>query len=358
MNRSASNSNGDYLNAKVDATIEDLLALADAAEKPEEIGAAGIDFSVTAKTGSVQTSRLMQSACTLPDLGSLEIDARIHSLEQALQLESFSAALKDDGLDAHIEGSIADIAALSDIKATVNATIDSLRTLSPLTKTELPEIGPWNLEARISSLDLYKSPLLFSGKIDGEGTTTVVDATIPDIKSYRTLLAKLTVDAESLAVFDDFTDRDLPVDTPLRISSNLAVTPGEYRLEKFLLLFRGGRLLSDLSYTTPLEKETGRKKLSGQVSLQNFDITPFLALDTPPPEASSKTVDPKEKSDEKTAEKTSPGGKKIFSSEPLAVGPLKDYDVDLKLEATDTTIREGFVIDGNIALPLIMDCLL
>ena len=180
----------------------------------------------------------------------------------------------------------------------------------------------------------------------------VLDATIPDIQSYRTLLAKLTVDAESLAVLDDFTDRDLPADTPVRISSNIAVTPGEYKLEKFLLLFRGGRLLSDLNYTIPLDKGTGRKKLSGQVSLENFDITPFLAFDPPPPEASSEPVEPKENTVEQANGGKSPGGRKIFSSEPLAIGPLQEYDVDLKLVATDTTIHEGFIIDGDIALSL------
>ncbi len=343
---------GDELNVQVEGKINDLLILADAAKKPEELGAAGIDVSITAATDSVAGLAAHTVGMQLPYLGSLAIDARIHSVEQALRLETFSAALKDDGLAAYVEGTIADIVALSDIKASVNATIDSLRTLSPVTKSELPETGPWNLDARISTTALNSSPLLLNGRLEGERTATVFDATIPDIQSPRTLLAKLTVDADSLVLLDNFTDRDLPADEPVRVSSNIAVTPGEYRLEKFLLLFREGRLLSDLSYTTPLEKETGRTKLSGQVSLQNFDITPFLALNTPPPEESSETVEPEEKSDEKTVEKKSPGGKKIFSSEPLAVGPLKDYDVDLKLEATDTTIREGFVIDGTIALSL------
>ena len=343
---------GDHLNAQAEGTIQNLLALADAAEKPEEIGAAGLDFSITAETDSVAGLTAHTVGLPLPDLGSLAIDARVNSAGQALQLESFSASLQDDGLTAHIDGSIADIAALSDIKGSVNATIDSLRTLAPLAKTALPETGPWNLKARISSLAWHSNPLLFSGKLEGEGTTTVLDATIPDIQSYQTLLAKLSVEAESLAVLDAFTDRDLPADTPVKVSSTIAVAPGEYRLEKLLLLFRGGRLLSDLSYTTPLDKETGRKKLSGQVSLENFDITPFLALDTPQPEASSKSVEPKEKIGEKTGEGDSPGGRKIFSSEPLAVGPLQEYDVDLKLVATDTTIQEGFIIDGDIALNL------
>ena len=290
---------GAHLNAQAEGTIQNLLALADAAEKPEEIGAAGIEFSLTAETDSVAGLTAHAVGLPLPDLGSLAIEARVKSAEQALQLESFSAALKDDGLAARIEGRIADIAALSGINGSVNATIDSLRTLSPLTKTTLPETGPWNLEARLSSLALHSSPLLFNGRLEGEGTTTVLDATIPDIESYQTLLAKLTVEAESLAVLDDFTNRDLPADTPVRISTNITATPGEYRLEKFLLLFRGGRLLSDLSYTIPLDTKTGRKKLSGQVSLEDFDITPFLALNTPPPEESSQTGEPEGKSVEK-----------------------------------------------------------
>ena len=162
----------DHLNAQAEGTIQNLLALADAVEQPEEIGAAGIDFSITAETRSVAGLTAHAVGMPLPDLGSLAIAARVNSTEQALQLESFSAALKDDGLAAQIEGRIADITALSGIDGTVNATIDSLRTLSPLTKTALPETGPWNLKARLSSVALHSSPLLFSGRLEGEGTTT------------------------------------------------------------------------------------------------------------------------------------------------------------------------------------------
>ena len=52
------------------------------------------------------------------------------------------------------------------------------------------------------------------------------------------------------------------------------------------------------------------------------------------------------------AEETPTKGKRIFSAEPLAVGVLRDYDVDLKIEATNVRIPSGIDMSGAIAISL------
>ncbi len=344
---------GDDLNAQVKATVKNLLVLANANEKKEEIGAAGIDLSLAADIASISELAERTAGIEMPDLGGLQINGQVNSVEQALQLKSLSAVLKNEELEANIDTTIKNIFTLSGIKTTLSAKIDSLQTLSSLTKSDLPETGPWLLNVRASSDGLNKSPLLFNARLEGEGTQTVVDATIPDIKSPRNMLAKLSVDAESLTPLGNIIDKDLPADEPLKINTNIAVTPGEYSLEKLIILMGQGKLLSDLSYTTPLEGVEGRSRLTGVMSIQNIDITPFFGKNTEPlPETESEVAELEKGVEEDVSKTETDGSKKLFSSEPLATGPLQEYDVDLKLDATDFTINEGFTIDGNVAITL------
>ncbi|MEE4164473.1 MAG: AsmA-like C-terminal region-containing protein, partial [Desulfocapsaceae bacterium] len=343
--------NGEHLQAQVDATVQDLLALADLAEQSGKTGTAGIDVALAASTQSLSGLAAHAVGLEIPELGSLEVSATMQSLEEALQLRSFSAALMGEGVEAHIEGSIADIAALSDIKATARATISSLQKLAPVTQSALPETGPWSLDARLSSENL-NSPLIFNGTLEGEGTTTVVDATIPHIRAPQTLLAKLNVDAESLAFLEHFMDRELPEDRPVKVSTRLAATPGEYRLEDFLVLFGDGQLRSDLTYTAASGDKARRKNLTGEISIQDIDITPFYTFDTAAEEETGGTVEEAASAEETQGQEQTAGGKKLFPSTPLKVGPLQEYDLDLKLEVADLVIRENFSITGNTAVSL------
>jgi len=261
--------------------------------------------------------------------------------------------LKNKEIEAKIDATIEDIFSLSGVNTTVSAKIDSLQNLSSITKSELPETGPWLLNVRASSADLSKSPVLFNARLEGEGTQTVVDATIPDMKSPQNILAKLSVDAESLARLGDIIDKDLPGDVPLKLNTNIAVAPGEYSLEKLIILMGQGKILSDLSYSLPLEGVEGRKRLTGVMSIQNIDITPFFEKSTEPlPDTEGEVAELEKVVEEGLDQIETDENNKLFSSEPLAMGPLQKYDVDLKLDATDFTINEAFTIDGNAAITL------
>ncbi len=272
----------DDLNGQIKATIKNLLALANVAEKPAEIGAAGIDLSLNADIVSISDLVAATTGIKMAELGELQIQGQAHSVEQALELTSLNAVLKNEGLEVKIDTTIADIFALSGLNSTLSAKIDSLQTLSSITKLELPATGPWLLNGRASSAVLQKSPLLFNASLEGEGSKIVLDATIPDLTAPRNILAKLSVDAESLTVLGNSIDKDLPGDEQLRITANIAASPGKFNLEKIMVLLGQGTLVSDLTYSEPLDGETGRKKLAGQVSIQDIDITPILSCRHPP----------------------------------------------------------------------------
>jgi uncharacterized protein involved in outer membrane biogenesis len=56
--------------------------------------------------------------------------------------------------------------------------------------------------------------------------------------------------------------------------------------------------------------------------------------------------------EEQQTEETPSTGKRIFSDEPLAVGVLRDYDVDLKIDLANTRIQNGIDMNGKIAISL------
>ena len=345
---------GEDIQAKINATIQDLLVLANAAKRPEEMGDAGIDLSLDADIASISELAAHAAGIEMPELGGLQIHGQANSVEQVLQLKSLSAVLKNKELEANIDATIKDIFALSGVKTTVSAKIDSLQALSSITESELPETGPWLLNIRASSDGLNKSPLLFNARLEGEGTKTVIDATIPDIKSPQNILAKLSVDAESLAPLGDIIDKDLPGDEPLKIDTNIAVAPGKYSLEKLIILMGKGKILSDLSYSTPLDGVEGRNRLTGVMSIQNIDITPFYEKKTEPspPDAEGDVAELEKGVEDSVDQIETNGDKKLFSSEPLAMGPMQKYDVNLKLDVTNFAINEAFTIDGNAAITL------
>jgi len=341
----------DDMHPQVKATAGDLLALVKSISQKEMTGNADLDLSMNADIASISEVVSRTAGVEIPELGKMQIQGKINSDKQTLQLESLTAILQNEGVSVNVDTTIADIMSLSGLESTLDAKIESLNALSTIARSELPETGPWLLKAQATSEGIKKSPLLFKAKLEGEKTATVVDATIPDIASPQTLLAKVTLDAQSLSTLGTLFEKELP-DKDLKLSSNISITPGEYKIDKLLMLLGNGKILSELVYTNPSEGTDGRKNLTGQITIQDVDITPLYALGEPQEISETEAVEDKEAVEEELEEKTSTGDKKLFSTDPLAVGALQDYDVDLKLDAKGLTVHEGFSLDGNMALTL------
>ena len=169
---------GDALNAKLSAVIEDLKILAKVADDRQSFGAAGIDVSLTAEARSV--SEVAQFAgIELPELGALQLNGQVVSSERSLRLESMNATLNNEGMEAQASAAIADLFALSGVKTTIDAQINSLSHLSPIIKSELPETGPWTLNARAVG-DVLGGPTTLTANLAGEGTKAVVDVFVAE----------------------------------------------------------------------------------------------------------------------------------------------------------------------------------
>ncbi|MBT8361519.1 MAG: AsmA family protein, partial [Deltaproteobacteria bacterium] len=341
---------GESLKANLSAVIEDLLILAKVADDRQSFGTAGIDVSLTAEARSV--SEVAQFAgIEIPEIGSLHLDGQVVSSERSLRLESMNARLDNEGMEAQASAAIADLFTLSGVKTTLDAEINSLSQLSPITKSELPETGPWTLQARAAG-DVLDGPTTLTANLAGKGTQAVVDVFVADILSLDTFQAKLSLEAESLPRLGVLMNKELPDGGPLNVVGMAHAKPGEYRVDEFLVTMGESEIEADLVYTLPVKPESGQPKLAGQASIKNLDITPLLASGQD--EAELTTGDPAtaDKSMEETAEKKESSDKKLFSNKPLQDEALHKYNMDLKVAVTNVTIREGFSVDGSTSATL------
>lgn len=341
---------GDALNANLSAVIEDLMILAKVADDRQSFGAAGIDVSLSAEARSV--SEVAQFAgIELPELGSLQLNGQIVSSERSLRLESMNAKLNHEGIKAQMNAAITDLFALSGVKTTIDAEINSLSHLSTLSKSELPETGPWTLQARAEG-DVLDGPTTLTANLAGAGTKAVVDVFVADILSLDTFQAKLSMEAESLPRLGVLIDKELPDGGPLNIVGKAHAKPGEYRVDEFLVTMGESEIGADLAYILPTQADSGRPKLAGQVSIKNLDITPLLASGRDETELTTGDPGAADKSAAEPADKKPSSDKKLFSSTPISVGVLHKYDIDLKVAATNVTLRDGFNIDGSTSATL------
>jgi len=346
---------GEGLNAKLTAVIKDLLALAKVGEDPKGYGASGLDVSLKADSPSI--SKLAQIAgIEIPELGELQLDGHLTSVDNSLGLEVMNATLKSEGMEICASAKVADIISLYGVNATVDARIDSLTYLSPIIHSDLPKTGLWTLNVHAAADKGIDDPTTFSANLEGEGIKVVVGATMPDVKTPDTFQADFVLNAETLSRLGALMNKELPEEGPLKTSGSVFVKPGEYRVDEFLVFWDQAEIRADLKYALPAEAESGRPKLTGQMGINNFDITPLLAssqdndeLIIENPETAQKGV---EEVADGTGEEKSSSGRRLFSSEPLSMGVLQEYDIDLKLNTTNVTVSKGFSIDGTVSVTL------
>jgi len=369
---------GAEVEANVKAAVADLIVLKGVAEDRKNLGYAGIDVSLDASTSSVSNLvNKVSPGTNLPELGSLELDGHLGSTEASLKLDSLRASLNQDGIETKADVVIEDLLKISGIKAVIDGNVDSLATLSELANKELPQTGPWVVKIKADT-ESPGSPVNIAVQLDGEGTKTAVEALLPDLMAPQTFETQLTVDVESLTRVGALLGKKIPGDKSMKITGKAWGKPGEYHLEEFTVREEESEILANLVYTIAPAADTERNSLIGELTINNFDFTDYLAAreetakseteqasdaETEAVETKVETVEKEIKAvenemvaeqstEEQQTEETPSTGKRLFSDKPLAVGVLRDYDVDLKIDLTNTRIPNGIDMSGKIAVSL------
>lgn len=369
---------GDALKAEAKAAVEDVIALAGVATDPSVIGTSGLDVTLDAEAPSL-AALLAQAGITLPEVGSLKLNGHVGSTGQSLKLDTLNASLAHDDFKTNLSVTVEDVLKVAGIKAEIDGDLNSLSSLSEYVHKELPETGPWVVNIKADSAGPKDSPAEFAITLEGEGITGMVDALVADVRNPQTFETELAIDVESMASLLAMFSKKVPEDKPMKITGKASGKPGEYRLEELTVLEEQSKIMANLAYVAPAA-DSERARIDGEVIINDFDFTDLLAareetVKSEEEQASETGAEPEaevaqeapvesettdtamtepETEEVSTAEtKEQPDtGKRIFSDQPLAVGFLHDYDIDVKLQASNVKIPNGIDMDGEIGVNL------
>ncbi len=356
---------GDTVTAQITGNINDVLALATVAGNPAGYGKAGIDADLAVQTRSLSTLIEKAAGVELEELGALDATAHLGSSADSIAIDVLQATLTGEGVKTTADLVLEDLLALSGFKAEIASDLDSLSLLSGLAGTDLPQTGPWSVRINAASVAESAAGLWLSTQLTGEGVEASIDAQVADVKSPRIFQTDLQFEADSIARIAALFDRQIPEDKALKVSGTLKGEEGAYLVENLSIAAAEGTLQGDLAYGYPPADGAGRPKLTGMVTIDSFDITPFLIA----PEKNEEEAVAERNGEQETVQSAAAGvdlnqeqqeqtdsgpvtGKRIFSDEPLAVGWLNQYDVDLKLEAVDILTPRKNTVDAKIDVVL------
>lgn len=303
--------------------------------------------------------RLAEIAGTeLPELGNVKLEGHLTSKKKKVSVDPLEATLGENDLVATIRATMEDVVSLTGLKATLDSELQSLTVLDDIVGSELPSTGPWKLKLNATSDALLESSMNITGNIDGEGTKTTVHANIANIISPQDFEADLLVEAGSVADLNTLLGQKLPEQWPLKVTGKAAGQAGQYKVSNLLVRLGEGSVNAELTYTTPSKSKSNRASIIGDIKIKDVDIIPWFAIS----DAETEKIDEKaeqipEDNSAKEADQTDQDtGKKeenkVFSNNPLATGPLQDFDIDITLRADNFTLAKDFTIESDIGLTL------
>lgn len=306
----------------------------------------GVDVNFDATADSI--ANISKFAGTeIPELGSLQLAGKISSSEQSLRLESLEAIVQQQGMKTRVTAAVADLINVAGINAEAHIEIDSLSTLAPFTDVEMPQTKPWVLNITVAAAET-KGAAEVVVNLTSEELQAVINANIPEIKDPANLEASLSIDTESLAVISEMLGKEIVDEGPVKLTAKAIVQPDRYRVDDFKLTRGESVANAGIQYVLP-KSDQDKPKLIGQLEINNLDLTKIF------PANDNENLDQEETQvviAETESETTSTVNKKIFSNEPLSTGVLQDYEVDFKVDTSNLTLSENFMVHGSLAVTL------
>lgn len=316
-----------------------------------------LKLSLIADAHSIK--RLAKVAGTeLPELGNVKLEGHLTSKKKRVRVDPLEATFGDNDLVATIRATMEDVVSLTGLKVALDSELQSLTVLDEIVGSDLPSTGPWKLRLDASSDALLESPMNITGNIDGEGTKTTVHANIANITLPQDFEADLVVEAGSVSDLNTLLGQKLPEQWPLKVTGKAVGQAGQYKVSNLLVGLGEGTVNAELTYTTPSKNKSNRASILGDINIRDVDIRPWFAIsDAETEEIDKKAEQIPEDNSAKKADQTDQVTEKkeenkVFSNNPLATGPLQDFDIDITLKADNFTLAKNFSIQTNIGLTL------
>jgi uncharacterized protein involved in outer membrane biogenesis len=283
-----------------------------------------------------------QSEYKLPD--SLNAMVVLEGSLKDLVIKQFQAKIQGQGLNAIVNGeanltggkiqtrvvaSVKDALKLTGINANIYFAVDSLASLAPLMKQNLPASGPVTLEGRIAGENGLEAPISISSVVESDGVTANFTGSIAEPLAAKGIDITFTAEADSMQKVGKLAGVRFQGQEPLKLEGKFTTGEKAYKLANLHLQVGELDVTGQAALKQPSEPG-GRPRLSGKLHVDELDISKqqVSAATTTEPETNRKRKKAKDKVKKD----------KIFPSKPLPFGPLRsvDAEIDVTVESLKT----------------------
>ncbi|MCZ6717998.1 MAG: AsmA family protein [Gammaproteobacteria bacterium] len=281
----------------------------------------GLELNVTVNAHT--PSDLSSLAGTdLSALQPAQATARIIEADGAYRVEDIKGTLKAGNAEATLSGSVADLLEAKGVDIDIALQAKSLADLSELADTDLPDIGPLELTAKIADAEDAYIIKDITGSLTAEtAQVTFTDGSISEPLAGRGLKLPVRLKADSLADLSKLAAADLPAVGPVEVAATVSDAPnGAWHLAA--LNAKVGK--SDLSGKATVALNGPRPRVEADLTSRLIDLRAFVAdVDLAP----TKILKEGE-----AAEEAGTDYARIFPNDPISFEGLRAMDADITLE--------------------------
>ena len=265
----------------------------------------------------------------LPPLGPLSASADIASKGETFEVKNIQADLASEKIQAKVAGSMEDLLKLTGIDADFYVAVDSLTSLDPLVKQELPASGPIQLEGKISSKGGLNSPISITTMVKSDGFSANLTGRIAEPLAAKGFDLAITLEADSMQKVGKLTGGKFRGKQPVKLKGNFIADENVFELTDLHLQVGELDVKGQAAFMQPSEPG-GRPKISGELYIGELDFSKQMKVDMD-------TLTETKSSPEINEEEEEVKRDKVFSSELMPFGTLKAVDADIKVTIESLT---------------------
>jgi uncharacterized protein involved in outer membrane biogenesis len=285
----------------------------------------GTGLSIDLKLAGRTAREVLALAGIEADLpGAVQGSAVLTDTDHGVRVDEIDAKVRIDGGLLSVGGSVDDLGKLRGMKLTTGVEAKSLAGLSGLAGVALPKTGPVQASARITNPKGRLRMDKLSGTVHLRGATVKLSGAVKDLARRRGVNLGLDLEATSLARLSRYSKVSLPAVGPVKASARLSRTRHGYKLAKLDARIGPSDARGEL-YLYPHRK---RLRVVGRIESKRFDLDPFLP-------AGRKR-----------------GSKRVFSSQPISVAWLREFDGEVSAHVQRLQVRGMRIARARVGMSL------
>jgi uncharacterized protein involved in outer membrane biogenesis len=295
----------------------------------DALGAQNAALEVDVKGDSLKTLSDLAKQ-DLPDIGPYSVHANVKKQGDDVSVSDLDVSAKGGGATIAAQGAVTDAlgAQIADVRISVKG--DSLKALGAVAGQDLPDVGPYAVEASVHKEGdtVNVSDIDVSAK--GEGTTIKATGSVADALGSQQAALDISLSSENLAKLGSLAGQDLPPIGPLSVSGKVERKGDVITVSGLSAKVAG----SDLSGRISANVGGDRPAVSGALTSNTFN----LADVAPPGEGGGSAGE-------------SSSSPYVFTDDPLPLDGLKSADADITLKVGTFKLNDTMAFQ-NVNLKL------